>query len=378
MKHDHVFGLATKACVRLGLLVGLLALPLAAEAADQTVLGSTFAAQSSPIGTKRKITVTAKEVGRAVTIVGDPALDGATLTITTNGDASGSQTYTLPDGTSATTGRTFWRGDAVRGFNYGDPRGENGPVTKVQMKLSGGALHIKVAVDGRFGAVTVGPPNPGTNACVLLRLNGGDSYSVRFAGGRITNKGNQLFKVRSPVGEGSCLGAAGPAAPVAFQDPSPVLAAGTGIQLAVRAVPRLVDWNGDGALDLLVFGGDGYVWLSMAAAPQTSASFQPLSKVQDADAHDIRVGTSYTGGAFVDLNGDGKRDLVVAGTDGPVWLYANVGTSTAPILSKSPVKLQMGSGDFECCRRLWRPHRRRGLGSGTAWRTSSQATSAEP
>jgi hypothetical protein len=38
------------------------------------------------------------------------------------------QTFPLPAGTSAPTGKPFWSGDVVKGFKYKDSKGENGPV----------------------------------------------------------------------------------------------------------------------------------------------------------------------------------------------------------------------------------------------------------
>src|SRR6185436_6326135 len=49
------------------------------------------------------------------------------------------------------------------------------------------------------------PPAFGTDGCVLLVIEGGDSYSVEFAGGDITNDGAVLFKVNKPTEQGSCV-----------------------------------------------------------------------------------------------------------------------------------------------------------------------------
>src|SRR5262249_25817199 len=52
---------------------------------------------------------------------------------------------------------------------------------------------------------TVLPPNLGTDGCALLTLNGGDSYSVQFDSGVVSNKGAALFKVKKPTQEGTCV-----------------------------------------------------------------------------------------------------------------------------------------------------------------------------
>jgi acetyl esterase/lipase len=189
------------------LLVGcsvLLALP-AARAADQAVLGNALTVKNPSTASQRKVTVKARETASDDTLVGNPVTSGATVTITANGAMPSAETYTLPAGTSPTSLRPFWTGNLSMGFKYGDPQGENGPVKSAQISLKGGVFQIKVAVEGRLGPVAVVPPNPGTDGCVLFTVIGGDSYSVRFAGGRVTNRGSLLFKVARPTSAGSCL-----------------------------------------------------------------------------------------------------------------------------------------------------------------------------
>ncbi len=135
-----------------------------------------------------------------------------------------------------------------------------------------------------------------------------------------------------------------------FDASVPLLAAGVAIDLGgaganVHAVPRIVSWNADAVADLLVFAGDGYVWLYFGSGPATSMNFQAGAKVQFTNATDIRIGTGYTGGAFVDVTNDGKPDLVVAGADRRVRLLANSGVAGAPAFV-SAVNAQGASGDF--------------------------------
>src|SRR5215467_5889704 len=122
--------------IALALILALIVAP-AAHASDQTILGNQLAVKNPSTPDKRKLTVKAKESGSPDTIVGNPATAGATLTVTANGDHPSTQTFTLPTGTSGTTGKAFWSGDAVKGFKYKDARGENGPVKVAQLKKSG-------------------------------------------------------------------------------------------------------------------------------------------------------------------------------------------------------------------------------------------------
>ena len=97
--------------------------------------------------------------------MGNPAAAGATLSIAVHGGTPSSQTFTLPMGTSALTGKPFWSGDAVKGFKYKDSKGENGPVKVAQLKKSGGGVfQLKAVAVGKLGAIAVVPPNFGTDA----------------------------------------------------------------------------------------------------------------------------------------------------------------------------------------------------------------------
>jgi hypothetical protein len=179
-----------------------------AYAADQTILGNSITVKDPSTPDKRKITGKAKEKGSSNTIAGNPVLLGGSLTISAGGGTPSSQVFPLPQGTSGITGKQFWSGDAIKGFKYKDPKGENGAVKVAQIKKTpSGNFSIKVVASGKLGTVLVTPPNPGTNSCILLGLNGGDTYSVAFkvGDGLVTNKGALLYKHKKVTQEGSCL-----------------------------------------------------------------------------------------------------------------------------------------------------------------------------
>jgi acetyl esterase/lipase len=194
----------------------VVALPLlllsAAHAADQAVLGTVLTVKNPSTATRRKVIVKAKETASDDTLVGDPVTNGATVTITLNGANPSEVTYSLPAGTDPTTQKPYWSGDVVRGFKYRDRDGDNGPVKMAQIKLRNGVFRLKVVVDGKRGPVTLLPPDPGTDGCVLFGIAGGDSYSLQFADGKLKNKGSALFKVAKPTSEGICATAVTPAA----------------------------------------------------------------------------------------------------------------------------------------------------------------------
>ena len=190
----------------LALLLIALGFQLPGHAADQTVLGNSLVVKNPSTPDKRKITAKGKESGTDDSIVGNPVANGATLTITLGGGSPSNESYPVPTGTSGLTGKPFWSGDPTKGVKYKDPKGENGPVKGAQIKKSAsGVFQLKIAIDGKLGAVGVVPPNPGTDGCVLFEITGGDSYSVQFANGQLTNHQTVLFKVVKPTSKGSCV-----------------------------------------------------------------------------------------------------------------------------------------------------------------------------
>ena len=121
-----------------------------------------------------------------------------------------------------------------------------------------------------------------------------------------------------------------------FESPQPLTAGGIAINLGNHAAPRLVDWNNDGVLDLIVADGDGYIWLYRQNQAANSTNFLPGVKVT-ASGSDIRVGNGYTDASFDDIDGDGKPDLIATGNDNRVRYYRNTGTLATPSFSTSTV-----------------------------------------
>lgn len=138
---------------------------------------------------------------------------------------------------------------------------------------------------------------------VNLYLNAGTQESPRYAAGMRLKAAGKEIKVRSP------------------------------------SAAYLVDWNGDGRMDLLVGNGGGYLHLFMN---QGSGEFAPGVMVKAA-GKDLDVGGKASPYA-VDWNGDGKKDLVMGNGSGEVFLYLNEGTNEQPAFGK-PVKLNGGSLD---------------------------------
>ena len=110
-------------------------------------------------------------------------------------------------------------------------------------------------------------------------------------------------------------------------------------------IPRVVDWNGDGLRDLLV-GAGRYVWLYLNAGTTRVPSFAAGVRVRAAGA-DIYAGTGSSPIAFIDVNGDGSLDLVLADSASKLRVYRNTaGAGAAPVLA-APVFVKNANGaDF--------------------------------
>jgi hypothetical protein len=176
-----------------------------AFAADQAVLGKALVVKNGGEPAKRKIVIKAKESASVATIAGDPTTGGATLVLDAIGDSVHSQTFNLPAGVGG-DGKPFWSGDAVKGYTYKDKTGANGAVKVAKIKkAASGVFQIKAILSGKIGDIDVLPPSDGTRGCALLSIGGGDTYSLRFADGKIKNKEDKLFKVTNPETAGTCI-----------------------------------------------------------------------------------------------------------------------------------------------------------------------------
>jgi cysteine-rich repeat protein len=187
-------------------LVGVLAFGLGmASAADQLVVGRVILIKNPVPGRpeNRRVKVYATEYSGA-TLVGDPTVGGATLRVIANGGTPSDETFNLP--APQWTRRTSRSGTVY--YKYRD-YGLNGPVEFVIIRYSsGGRFYIKGRASAEFDPLNVVPPDPGTDAAIVLAIGGGDTYCSGFggnAGGTLINKpsGNpfKVFGVKRPTAE---------------------------------------------------------------------------------------------------------------------------------------------------------------------------------
>jgi len=117
---------------------------------------------------------------------------------------------------------------------------------------------------------------------------------------------------------------------------------GKEIKVKSPSAPYLVDWNGDGKIDLLVGDGGGYLHLFLNAGAADSVDFAAGVKVQAA-GKDLDV-SGDASPCVVDWNEDGKKDLAMGRGNGVIYIFLNEGSNEQPIFGK-PIELNRGSLD---------------------------------
>ncbi|MFQ5805858.1 MAG: FG-GAP repeat domain-containing protein, partial [Phycisphaerae bacterium] len=110
--------------------------------------------------------------------------------------------------------------------------------------------------------------------------------------------------------------------------------------------PRVVYWDADGRKDLLVGQADGRVRLFLNVGSDDDPTFDggTFLRVGDPIKVDIDVGARATS-AVVDWNGDGRKDLVVGALDGKIHVFLNEGTDTEPDFHSEQLA-QLNSADL--------------------------------
>jgi len=105
------------------------------------------------------------------------------------------------------------------------------------------------------------------------------------------------------------------------------------IDVGLRAAPTFVDWNNDGSEDLIVGGYDPakiFVYEDCQCDPD-----EPLVHLEFAqnNGEDLVVPNRRSTPVVLDLDGDGKKDLLTGNSEGQLLLYSNTGTDASPSFS---------------------------------------------
>ena len=105
-----------------------------------------------------------------------------------------------------------------------------------------------------------------------------------------------------------------------------------------RATPTLLDWDNDDMTDLVVGALDGkiHIYLNCGCGGGIPPSFNysnPSGIFAQEDGSDLVVPSKRSSPVILDLDGDGKKDLLTGNTDGQLLFYRNVGTDADPSFS---------------------------------------------
>ncbi|MEE9385139.1 MAG: LamG-like jellyroll fold domain-containing protein [Nannocystaceae bacterium] len=167
-------------------------------------------------------------------------------------------------------------------------------------------------------------------------FTGTDSFDVVIADGR-----GGLSSGTLQVNVFSAGDVSGDNVTVTFDSFQEVQAGGGAFALSDGlSVPRAVDWEGDGDLDLLV-GNGGSVLLAINEGTKSAPAFANTAKVQAA-------GSDIAGGpiALLDMTGDGNPDLVVA-EGSTLKVYENTEpVGEAPVYKAPVAVLSTTDGEF--------------------------------
>jgi len=113
-------------------------------------------------------------------------------------------------------------------------------------------------------------------------------------------------------------------------------------------VPQVVDWNGDGALDIVAGNSQGFLLFFENKGSDAQPKFAPAVRLE-AGGEPVHVqggyrgsiqgpGESrwgYVGSTVVDWNGDGTLDILTNDINGVHLFYKNVGSARSPKLDRA-------------------------------------------
>jgi len=112
-----------------------------------------------------------------------------------------------------------------------------------------------------------------------------------------------------------------------------VLVDGLNFDVGSYSAPDIVDWNNDGKKDVICGDSSGRVTLLINVGTNAAPLFTSASRsfIQDGSS-DLDAGTTVSPIA-VDLNRDGKKDLVIGESGGRFCYYENSNTDAAPVFN---------------------------------------------
>jgi hypothetical protein len=104
------------------------------------------------------------------------------------------------------------------------------------------------------------------------------------------------------------------------------------ISVLARATPSVVDWNDDGRKDLVVGSYDSTVYIFINEGTDSAPDFRTHIQAQ-LNGSLLVVPGSRSSPEVIDLDGDGKKDLLAGNVSGQLFYYSNSGTDADPSFS---------------------------------------------
>lgn len=107
--------------------------------------------------------------------------------------------------------------------------------------------------------------------------------------------------------------------------------AGTVIDVGANSAPVIVDWNEDGHIDMLVGNeSPGNIRLYLNDGGDSAPVFSSYTLIQNGSTN---IAHYRNAPQVYDMNGDGKKDILVGANDNKVYFYENIGTNSAPLFN---------------------------------------------
>jgi len=104
------------------------------------------------------------------------------------------------------------------------------------------------------------------------------------------------------------------------------------IDVGDLAASTVTDWNNDSRKDLVIGALDGKIHIFLNDRTDTAPDFL-LERLVQEDSADLTVHPLGSSPVVSDLDGDGKKDLLIGDSAGQLSFYRNVGTDVAPTFS---------------------------------------------
>ena len=109
----------------------------------------------------------------------------------------------------------------------------------------------------------------------------------------------------------------------------------TNIDVGSRAAPTVVDWDNNGAKDLVIGAYDGKIHIFLNSGSDAAPDFTAETFASENGSALLVPPLTYGRSSpdILDLTGDGNKDLLTGNTEGKLLLYPNVGTNADPLFS---------------------------------------------